>query len=237
MSNKQVGEVDALPGVYDKKNFHVFCMKEPAYTMMLMSTYGGLQEVPSSNANRVWQDDNGVTQRKRFKYTEPFHNHYAYRNCVDNHNNRRQGTISVEDSFAARNWSFRVFTFLVSLTETNAALSYWYFTQQQEDHCPQQLDIRQELALQMLGNNLAGEENGMATRRASKGVQSEHQLVNPPRYTGKWLGDKWKKVKSEYLARSCSRCKGDTRKYCKCTTGLFLCVNCFPDHVLECGHT
>ena len=64
MSNKQVGEVDALPGVYDEKNFHVFCMKEPAYTMMLMSTYGGLQEVPSSNAKRVWQDDNGVTQRK-----------------------------------------------------------------------------------------------------------------------------------------------------------------------------
>ena len=55
MSNKQVGEVEALPGVYNNKNFHVFCMKEPAYTMMLMSTYASLQEIEGSIAKRVWE--------------------------------------------------------------------------------------------------------------------------------------------------------------------------------------
>ena len=133
MEGKEVGECDALPGILDDKNFHVFCMKEHAYTMMLMSTYSGLEEVPQSSAKRTWQDDNGVTKSKRFKYTEPFHNHYAYRNCVDNHNNRRQGTISVEDSFGSRNWSFRVFTFFISLTEINATLAHWYFTLQQKE--------------------------------------------------------------------------------------------------------
>ena len=77
-----------------------------------------------------------------------------------------------------------MFTFLISLTKTNASLSHWYFTCQQQDDCPQQLDIRQELALQMLGNNLEGEQNGMTTRGVCKKVERDHELVKPPRELG-----------------------------------------------------
>jgi Transposase IS4 len=38
--NKEVGYVDALPGMLDNVPFHVFGMKEPDYVMQLMSTYG-----------------------------------------------------------------------------------------------------------------------------------------------------------------------------------------------------
>ena len=130
-----------------------------------------------------------------------------------------------------------MFTFLIALTKTNASLSHWYFTRQQQDDCSQQLDVRQDLALQMLGNNLEGEQNGMTTRGTCKKVERDHELVKAPERTGRWLGDKWHKVKSKYLARKCSVCKKDTRTYCKCTVGMFLCADCFVDHVIECGRT
>ena len=44
-AEKGVGATDALPGKLDDVPFHVHCMKEPDYVMMLMSTYGTLAEV------------------------------------------------------------------------------------------------------------------------------------------------------------------------------------------------
>ena len=46
-----MGATDALPGKLDNVPFHVHCMKEPDYVMMLMSTYGTLAEVGEEKHN------------------------------------------------------------------------------------------------------------------------------------------------------------------------------------------
>ena len=40
---KEVGYADAISGVIDGQHFHITRMKEPDYTMILMTTYGTLE--------------------------------------------------------------------------------------------------------------------------------------------------------------------------------------------------
>jgi len=51
-ADKEVGSVDALPGVLEGIPFHIYCMKEPDYVTSIMSTYGTLERV-----GRVHQRD------------------------------------------------------------------------------------------------------------------------------------------------------------------------------------
>jgi hypothetical protein len=69
---KEVGDADALPGTLDGQKFHIFAMKEPDYTMMLMSTYGSLNERTKGDTARTWTNSAGESVTKRFKYREPF---------------------------------------------------------------------------------------------------------------------------------------------------------------------
>jgi len=87
MSDKAVGDTDALHGTLDGFNYTIFAMKEPDYTMKIMSTYGGLI-VADDQPDTFRTIDGGNTS---FKYAEPFANHYFARHAVDDHNNLRQG--------------------------------------------------------------------------------------------------------------------------------------------------
>eukprot|EP00957_Ditylum_brightwellii_P176726 13461131-Ditylum_brightwellii.AAC.1 len=58
MDSKAIGEVDALHDTLDNVPFHVYCMKEPDYVMMIMSTYGkneqgGEEKHCDANGNRL----------------------------------------------------------------------------------------------------------------------------------------------------------------------------------------
>ena len=44
LRNEPVGTQTALPGVLDGVRFRIFCLKEQEYTMMIMSTYGTMEE-------------------------------------------------------------------------------------------------------------------------------------------------------------------------------------------------
>ena len=232
MEGKEVGTTDALPGCMDKSDFHIFAMKENQYTMMLMSTYGGLTDVPGSIAKQAWKDNNNTLQRRTFTYQELFHNHYAYMHCVDDHNNRCQGTIFIEDAFASRHWGFRVFTFLLSLTEVNVALAHHFFTLRQEGKNPSQLNICQDLAIQMLNNTIGLRYAGSTTRKKASG--RVHELVMPPLFTGRWLGDRWNKVSSQYLAPLCASCKkmqlaiASVQKDCFCASIVLQIIVLMP---------
>ena len=46
--DKEVGDVDAIKGSYDRVPFHIHVLKEPDYVMMLMSTYGTLHSLEKS---------------------------------------------------------------------------------------------------------------------------------------------------------------------------------------------
>ena len=86
--NKEVGSTDALRGVLDNKPYNIFCMKEPAYSMKIMVTYSGLAELDNQKESvRQFKGSGGGEKVVRFKYAEPFANHFLYHHEVDNHNN------------------------------------------------------------------------------------------------------------------------------------------------------
>jgi len=82
LSAEPVGTQTALPGVLSGVRFHIYCLKEQEYTMMLMSTYGTMEE-KSETVRSI------AGLKKIFKYTEVFHNHFKGRHSV-NDNNKTQ---------------------------------------------------------------------------------------------------------------------------------------------------
>ena len=75
--------------------------------------------------------------------------------------------------------------------------------------------------------------------RPRRGVLGDHELVIAPKYCGRWLVDenKWWRAKQPYQKQICTERSGDckkiTRRYCRCTKGLFLCAECYATHVLD----
>mmetsp|Transcript_14117 Transcript_14117/g.21448 ORF Transcript_14117/g.21448 Transcript_14117/m.21448 type:complete len:179 (-) Transcript_14117:2424-2960(-) len=100
-------------------------MKEPDYTMMLMSTYGSLVRLGTVKS-RSWMEGNTKCSAS-FQYPEVVHNHFKYRHMVDDHNAKRHSPLSLEMSWATKWWPNRVFSFLLAVTEINIYNSMSYF--------------------------------------------------------------------------------------------------------------
>ena len=117
--DKAVGSVDAWPGKLDGVPFYVFSMKEPDYVMNMMSTYGTLNEVDDANTKRHYTDGDGNEVSIEFKYTEVVNNHFKYRHVVDDNNNRMQ-PISIEETWATKEWPERPYAFTIGVSTVNA---------------------------------------------------------------------------------------------------------------------
>jgi hypothetical protein len=107
LKDEPVGTQTALPGVLDDVRFHVFCLKEQEYTMMIMSTYGTMEEKSETIRSIA-----GVN--KTFKYTEVFHNHFKGRHSVDDNNKTRMHPIALEETWQTTCWENRIFVFLLA---------------------------------------------------------------------------------------------------------------------------
>ena len=145
--DKEVGTTDALPGVLDNVPVHVHCMKEPDYVMMLMSSYGTLSGC--GEEKRQHFKVNGEKQEKTFKYPEVVHNHYKYRDCIDNHNSQRMHPLSMEETWMTMHWPNRVFCFLLALTMVNIQNAATYFAKTSKMDC---LSARRLIAKQLINN-------------------------------------------------------------------------------------
>ena len=122
MQTKEIGDVDCLSDFLENEPYNVYCMKEPEYTMKLMATYGSLtyHDDEKENVRKV----NGETIK--FKYTKPFSDHFRYRHAVDDHNNLRHSSPSLENTWVTCRWVNRVFAFLLAVTEINVYLYLRY---------------------------------------------------------------------------------------------------------------
>ena len=89
----------------DNIPFYLFCMKEPDYVMMLMSTYGTLKAMNNALTKRKWEDKDGREQNASFDYTEVIYNHYKYRHMVDDNNNNRMQPIAIETTWETKDWT------------------------------------------------------------------------------------------------------------------------------------
>lgn len=229
-----VAEVDALPLTKYGVNFHVWGMKEPEYVMMVMSTYGRDEALEGSTTKRTYTTDSGEVRNKQFSYHEVFGNHFRFRHQVDDHNNRRHQPISLERTWGTKFWPDRCFAHFLALTEVNVNLMQGY---SEGKAVMPQIEFRRKLAFQMLENTL-DDDSTIACRlkKKRKSIGSTHSLVQIPPHRGRWMTNlnKYNKTKQKYQRQPCvGKCGNRVRTHCMCNHGLFLCVQCFPEHLLD----
>ncbi len=235
--NKAVGTADARLGVKDGRSFYIYAMKEPDYTMMMMATYGNMQEVPEGNAKRTYKNGDQTTTTT-FKYTTPFYNHFKFRHQVDDHNAKRHAPISVEDCLGARRWDVRQFSFLLALTEVNVKLGIEYGMS--DDKITPMLAFRKRLAKSLIFNPWFVEEieaQGLATQDSTptnrkRRRNEHHELLMRPNFTGKYDAHtrKFCTTKKRYVRLLCSSCREGCRTYCRCDPSIPLCKVCYGKH-------
>ena len=92
-------------------------MKDPDYTMMLMTKYDTLEK----NGDDIWRFVTGETVR--LKYLENIWNHSTYQHAVEYHNNLQQSNTRIEKTWAISYWPNHVFAFLFGVTEVNILLA------------------------------------------------------------------------------------------------------------------
>jgi Transposase IS4 len=220
--DKEVGHADSFGGELDNIPYHIYCMKDDGYVVMLMSTYG-TNERKGAEKKRVVKK-----QRLNFKYPEVVANHYEYRHAVDDHNSKRHSPISFERVWGTKHWKDRVFAFLLSVTEVNVklALKYFYNVDIQS-----MIEFRKLFAKALIGNEhwIRHEES---LRRSDRLASiSQHKLVMIPAGK-KFLNGQLVSSKCKYALAKCSTCKSRVRTYCQCTPGVRLCNECYAKHVV-----
>ena len=226
--DKEVGHVDALKGTMDGVPFYVHAMKEPDYTMMLMATYGTTTRV-GEQKRRHYRTDDGVKKVAEFQYPEIVHNHYSFRDMIDNHNSYRMHPISMEETWMTMRWPNRVFCFLVAVTMVNVQNAAAYFFNKPKLDA---LTSRRLIAKELIFNHhlVQEEQQKKRPRRGSL----EHSLTMVPT-NKKFVQGRLVPCKTKYGKWKCTDCKKYVRSYCTCMPGLMFCVDCFGNHRAECA--
>ena len=86
MQQKDVGDVDAITYIIYGKSYHIMSLKDPDYVMLVMTTYGTLENSEGSDTYQRYKRSGGEVVIKWFSYREVFGNHFFYRHQFDNNN-------------------------------------------------------------------------------------------------------------------------------------------------------
>ena len=221
--DEEVGATQSLRGELDGIKYDIFCLKEPIYTMKIMSTYAGL--VAPHNPYEVNRHyiHNQQEVKSSFKLQEPFANHYLYRHAVDDHNNARHALPSIEDTWGTHRWPCRVFSYILATSEVNTWLIYRYFVWKNNEM--ELIDFRKKLAFALINNRYIEEENITVERKKRK-MYGDHTLIRAPMYCGRFERGKWvKNCKQPYQNYPCKseKCKNRVRTCCSCNMGIWMC--------------
>jgi Transposase IS4 len=228
--HKPVGYVDSLHGKLSSVDFHVTCMKEEDYVMMLMTTYGseillGDEKPRTIGPNR---------EKKKIRYPEVVHNHYQYRDSVDAHNARRQAPIALEETWDTKRWATRVFTFFLALSEVNANLGEEAFGDLPK--ALPMLEFRRKLSKALINNHYEALEVASTPdkKRKARATPSSpaHKLIRLPPYK-KFSGTNVARADSKYPCNQCFCRSKRVRTYCPCKPGTLFCSECFAQHCVE----
>ena len=244
MQNDEIGTTRSVSGVMNGLKYNIFCMKDVDYTMKLMTTYGSLTQ-NNIECKVAYRNDSSGNQ-KSFNYTECFANHFKYRHNIDDHNNLRHATPSIESTWLTQRWAIRVFSFLLAISEVNTFLSFRFFVWSQNPSIPKLslLEFRRKLAVQLIDNDHWKEEQERKVshsdnRRRKKHKQYHnhhfsHQLLTAPAHASFFTENKWhcnNKTKYPQFVCKAAGCKKRIRTYCSCFEGQWMCNEHFLIHL------
>jgi hypothetical protein len=237
MKTKQLGDTSSVKGQLDGTPYNLFMMRDKDWVMKMMSTYGGLVPHDDEGDARRWVLTNGKHECKKFKYTEPFSNHYKYRHAVDDHNNLRHSVPSIEGTWLTHRWPLRVLAFVLSVSEVNTYLALKYFLWKGNEIMTLH-QFRRRLALALIHNEYIITTEGTGTTRMPskrrKKMRVIHVLDSAPPHGRFFDGKKWNcTAKSRYQQYKCKQigCLNKCRTFCACSPGQWICRVCHPVHI------
>ena len=238
MLTKNIGDVDAINGKLDNISYNLFMMKEPDFTMKMMTTYGALNPYSyERDSKRYLKDSDGNTTITTFKYTEPYSNHYRFRHSIDDHNNLRHQLPSIEGTWVTQRWPIRVLGFLLAISEVNTFLAFRHFIWHAEKEFLTLRTFRRRLALALIDNEyLIDQEEQRKSKRLRAMEDNLHVLESAPPHAKGFFNGKWKKgARFKYQQYTCrgTNCTKKTRNYCSCLPGHWLCRECHAKHVID----
>lgn len=190
MSEKPVETTESLRGQLEGVKYDVFCLKEPMYTMKLMSTYAGhVQPSFAYEMHRHYIELNYNEVNTSFNLQEPFANHYLNRHVVNDHNNGRHALPSIEDTWGTHRWANRVFAFILAISEVSTWLAFRYFVWKSD--AMELVEFRKKLAFALINNEYLEDEVEEEVRKKSKFQLSirllEHRHIVASMRTGNGL--------------------------------------------------
>ena len=246
LDGKDIGTQDVATGFLDGISYNVFAMKEPGYVLKLMSTYGDFSVPIGQEKTKRTHETNGMMSIITFFMTRVFSSHYKYRHAVDDNNNLRHSTPSIEGSWITHRWADRVFAFLLAVTEVNAYICFRYFIWKplKRKCVPSIHEFRRRLAYLMIYNRHIVKEATVSDRVMKKQrLNRSHTKETAPDYAMKFEGYnedgeiRWKKSKTDkYPQRRCNgacSCKARVRTFCSCSPGRWLCSKCHHTHAMD----
>ena len=95
--------------------------------MKIMATWMTLEELDIANTRREYKGRDGQYLARIFKYRQTFGLQFCYHHQVDDNNNIRHATISIERTWATKFCPDRNFAWYLAVTEVNTTLAYGHF--------------------------------------------------------------------------------------------------------------
>ena len=137
----------------------------------------------------------GPKKTTKFNYPEMVGNHLLYRHSVDNHNNIRHSTISLEVVCGMEYWPNHVFAFLLAVTEVNVNLAAQYFGGMKQIG---QIEFRKLLAKTLIFNSYYDDETDNTPEKSGNSVILAIVSSHSPR---EFL---WRRKSSQQTANICN---------------------------------
>ena len=168
----------------------------------------------------------------QFNYTEVFRNHYKFRHVVDDNNNNRMQPISIEETWATKDWSHHPFAYAMGVSVVNAQRGYEFLGQKGKIST---LAFRRILARELIYNTFMPTTNSSrdeSKRDAKKRKVGECRLVSLPPYRC-FSGTNIMVCIGRYNQYTCVCTAMRVRTYCECSPGFIRCNKCFVEHCME----
>lgn len=234
LADSPMGTAVARCGQMADVPFQLLAVRDSKHVLKLVSTYGTLERGEKEKRRYIASTKTHV----EFKYPKVVEDYYATRHAVDDNNNIRQGSASLEANFLLKSWEKRQFLALTAISEANALAFFNYQRGQTQENEPFSLaNFRRKLAKALIYNEFLAamdvaeeEEEEQQPRKLRRSVrEGHHELVMAPPYSGKWDGEKWKEVSTQYLRRKCAgpNCEESIRTHCVCNNMRFWCQKHF----------
>ena len=108
--------MDALTNIIFGKRYHIMDIKDFEYIMIMMTTYGKLDNLEGLYTHRRYKGSNREVLTKRFNYSEVFGNHFRYHHQFYNNKDCCNFTISVERTWSTKYWTDCCYAYFLALT-------------------------------------------------------------------------------------------------------------------------